>query len=139
MAGWHQTIVIGYVGKDAQMQYTQTGIAVTGFSVAVTEVWKDKNSGEKREKTTWYNVSVWNKMAEICSQYVRKGMQIMIKGSVSAQGYTNNAGEVTASLKLDAREVKFLGNRKDGDQSETTKGVEEQFQPPPTNPDDVPF
>lgn len=142
MSGWHQTIVIGYVGKDATLQYTQSGVAIANFSVAVTDVWKDKSTGEKRERTTWYNVSAWKALADISSKYIRKGMQIMVTGNVTAQGYTNNAGEVRASLNLNAREIKFLG-KKDESSSSGNAGEEGDeysgFTPPPTNSDDIPF
>jgi single-strand DNA-binding protein len=141
MAGWHQTIIIGNVGRDPEMKYLQSGQAVCSFSVAVGEVWYDKNTNEKREKTTWYRVSCWRKMAETANQYVHKGMQIMITGNVEARGYTNNAGEVTASLEITARDMKFLGGRRDGDQGGggEQRGDYDDFSPPPSSPDDIPF
>ena len=140
MSGWHQTIVIGNVGRDPELKYTQSGQAVCSFSVAVNDVWYDKNTNEKREKTTWYRVSCWAKMAETANQYVHKGMQIMITGNVTANGYTNNAGEVTASLELNARDMKFLGGRRDDSQGGGGQGdYSDDFSPPPSSPDDIPF
>ena len=139
MAGWHQTIVIGHVGKDAKLQYTQSGVAVSSFSVAVTEVWKDKDTGDKREKTTWYNVSAWKALADISSKYVRKGMQIMVTGTVTAQAYTNNEGEVAASLNLNAREIKFLGKKEESSSAGDASGGNPSDLPHYSSPDDIPF
>ena len=118
MASWHQTIIVGNVGNSPEIKYLQSGVAVCSFSVAVNEFWYDKGTNEKRDKITWYRVSCWQKMAETANQYVHKGMQIMIVGTVSVNAYTNNAGEAAASLELTAREIKFLGSRGDGNQDE---------------------
>jgi len=118
MASWHQTIIVGNVGNSPEIKYLQSGAAVCSFSVAVNEVWYDKNTNEKSDKTTWYRVSCWQKMAETANQYVRKGMQIMIVGTVSVNAYTNNAGEAAASLELAARDMKFLGRARRRQQDE---------------------
>ena len=118
MASWHQTIIVGNVGNSPEIKYLQSGVAVCSFSVAVNEVWHDKGTNEKRDKTTWYRVSCWQKMAETANQYVHKGMQIMIVGTVSVNAYTNNAGEAAASLELTARDMKFMSGRGDGNQDE---------------------
>ena len=114
--GYQQTIIIGNVGKAPELRYTQGGTAVCDFSVAVTESWKDTN-GERKEKTTWIKVTAWRALAEVCNQYVHKGMQIMVVGSVEASAYMNKSGEATASLDLNARDVQFLGSRNASGQS----------------------
>ncbi len=111
MAGWEQTVILGNVGRDPEMRYTQSGVAVCSFSVAVTQRWTQ--DGEQREKTNWYRVSAWRQLAEITNQYVHKGMQIMVVGTVEARGYTNNNNEPSASLELTARDIQFLGSRGD--------------------------
>ncbi|MCY3574732.1 MAG: single-stranded DNA-binding protein [Chloroflexi bacterium] len=110
---WHQTIVVGNLGSDPELRYLQSGQAVCNFSVAVSERWRDRNSGEQRERTTWYRVAAWGQLAETCNTYLSKGRQVMVTGNVSARGYLNNNGEAAASLDLTAREVRFLGNRGD--------------------------
>jgi len=139
MSGWHQTIIIGNVGREPELRQTPNGLAVCNFSVAVTDVWYDKNTDEKREKTTWYRVSCWRKLAETANQYVHKGMQIMIVGNVEAQAYMNNAGEPAASLELTARDMKFLGSKRDGTQGGGPGDDYDDFVPPPSNPNDIPF
>ena len=143
MAGYEYTIIIGNVGRDPELRYTQGGDAVCSFSVAVTTAWNDRQTGERREKTKWYRVSAWRKLAETCNTYVRKGMQIMIAGTVEAHGFTNNAGEAAASLELTAQTVQFLGRREGAQEGNTgdreQSGDSEDFAPPPRDPDDIPF
>ena len=113
---WHQTIIVGNLGGDPELRYMQNGRAVCNFSVAVTERWRDRQSNEQQEKTTWYRVAVWGNQAESCNTYLSKGRQVMVTGNVQARGYVNNNGEAVASLDLTARDVKFLSSGRDGDQ-----------------------
>lgn len=108
---YQQLIIIGNVGKEPELRYTPSGQGVCSFNVAVNRKWTDKNSNEKREKTTWFKVSAWRQLAETCSQYVHKGMQIMVIGEVEARSYTGNDGQTYVSLDVTAREVKFLGGK----------------------------
>ncbi len=108
---YQQITIIGNVGRDPEMRYTSSGAGVCSFSVAVSKRWTDRNTNEKREKTTWFSISAWRQLGETCSQYVRKGMRIMVVGEVSARAYTGQDGQPRASLDIDAREVKFLSTR----------------------------
>ena len=126
MAAFQQTIIIGNVGSDPEMRYTQSSVAVCSFSVAVTERWNDRTTGERHEKTNWYRVSCWRGLAETANQYVRKGMQIMIAGNVEASAYLAQDGQPRASLELTARDMQFLGSRgdntgNDGEQTPTAR------------------
>ncbi len=111
--GWHQTVIIGNLGGDPELRYLQSGQAVCNFSVAVSERWRDRQSGEQRERTTWYRVAAWGPLGETCNQYLARGRQVMVAGNVRARGYINNNGEAAASLDLTARDVQFLGGRGD--------------------------
>ncbi|MYD08994.1 MAG: single-stranded DNA-binding protein [Chloroflexi bacterium] len=111
---WHQTIIVGNLGGDPELRYLQSGRAVCNFSVAVSERWRDRQSEEQREKTTWYRVAVWGPQAETCNTYLSRGRQVMVIGNVQARGYVNNNGEAAASLDLTARDVRFLGGRDGG-------------------------
>ncbi len=113
---WHQTIIVGNLGGDPELRYMQNGRAVCNFSVAVSERWRDRQTEEQREKTTWYRVAVWGNQAEPCNTYLARGRQVMVIGNVQARGYVNNNGEAAASLDLTAREVRFLGGRDGGGQ-----------------------
>ena len=108
---WHQTIVVGNLGGDPELRYLQSGQAVCNFSVAVSERWRDRNTNEQRERTTWYRVAAWGGLGETCNQYLARGRQVMVIGNVQARAYINNNGEAAASLDLTARDVRFLGGR----------------------------
>ena len=108
---WQQTIIIGNVGRDAELSYTPQGVAVAKFSVAVSKV---SGKGEDRkEKTTWFRVTIWREKAENLHQYIKKGNKIMVIGEIDASAYTNKDGQPTASLDLTANNVQFLGSRND--------------------------
>lgn len=153
---WHQTIVVGNLGGDPELRYMQDGRAVCNFNVAASERWRDRQSGEQRERTTWYRVAVWGVRAESCNTYLSRGRQVMVIGNVSARGYINNNGEPAASLNLTAREVRFLGGRGDGEgyqgggqQGNQQRGGQQRGQHdgrasnypelPPSSVDDIPF
>lgn len=108
MPGYQHTTIIGHVGRDPEMRYTQDGTAVCSFSVAVTRKWSQ--GGERKEETTWFRVTAWRGLAETAGQYVHKGMQIMVAGRVSVSAYMKD-DEARATLELTARDMQFLGGR----------------------------
>lgn len=107
---WQQTIIVGNVA-NGELRYLQSGQAVYSFSVAVNESWTDQASGEKKEKTSWFKVSAWGKLAKVCNQYVQKGKQVMVVGTVEARAYLDKQSQPAASLDLRARDVRFLSGR----------------------------
>ena len=111
MSGYQYTVIIGNVGHDPDMRYTPQGVPVCDFSVAVTRKWKQGD--EQREETTWFKVVCWRALAEIASQYVVKGRQVMIAGRVSVDAYTDKQGEARATLELTAQDLQLLGARGD--------------------------
>jgi single-strand DNA-binding protein len=132
MAGYQYTVIIGNVGRDPELRYTPSGVAVCDFSVAVSRRWNDRQSNERREETTWFKVTCWRQLAEIANQYVVKGRQVMIAGRVSADAYIGNDGDARASLNLTALDMQLLGRRDDvyegGDSGDY-----------PNEPEDLPF
>lgn len=133
MAGYQYTVIVGNVGRDPELRYTQSGVAVCDFSVAVNRRWTDRNTNEPREKTTWFRVSAWRGLAETCNEYVHKGMLVMVTGEIDASAYLSKENkEPKASLELTAREVQFLSGRDDEDGDE-----EEDYKP--YDPNDLPF
>jgi len=135
MAGYQYTIIIGNVGRDPEMKYTQAGVAVCDFSVAVSKSWTDKTTNEKREKTTWFRVTAWRGLAETVNTYVHKGMQIMVTGEVNVSAYTGNDGEAKASLELTANDIQFLSRK--GENGGSGNGG---YSGPPADEDDpLPF
>lgn len=140
MAGWEQTIIIGNVGRDPELKYLPSGSAVCNFSVAVTTRWNDRQTNERREKTNWYNISAFNKSAEILNQYVTKGMPIMIEGTVSARAYMGQDNQPRASLDIRVNNFQFLGGRGDGDSNYNDGGGYDGNQGGnPQDLDDIPF
>ncbi len=110
---FQQTIIVGNVGRDPEMNYTPQGIAVCKFSVAVNKV---TGKGENRkEKTIWFRVTVWRERAETASQYIKKGMRVMVIGEVDVSAYTDKNGQPAASLELTAHDFKFLDRRGEGE------------------------
>jgi single-strand DNA-binding protein len=118
MAGYESTTIIGNVGRDVESRQTASGSNVSTWSVAVTTKWTDSQSGEKREKVNWYKVTAWGKLAEIAAQYVKKGAQIMVVGTVTASAYMGQDGEPRASLELRADTFQLLGSNAARDESE---------------------
>ena len=106
---YQQIILIGNLGNEPELRHTASGMPVCSFRLAVNKHWTTQD-GEKREKTTWFRVSTWQKQAELVNQYLSKGRQVMVIGEVEeANAYTNKAGEAAATIEVTARVVKFLG------------------------------
>lgn len=117
---FQQVIVIGNVGKDPEFRYTPQGIAVADFSVAVSK--KTGKGEDRKEKTTWFKVTVWRERAETVSQYVKKGMKIMVIGEVEARAYIDKNNQPQATLELTANDFKFLDSKRDDDQGGEASG-----------------
>lgn len=108
MAGsYNKIIIIGNLGRDPEMRYLPSGDPVTSFSVATSERWKDR-SGQQQERTTWFRVSAFNKLAETCNQFLHKGSYVYVEGSLSQQEYTDREGQPRQSLEVRAREMRML-------------------------------
>lgn len=131
MASLNKTQIIGNVGRDVNFKYTQSGVPVADFSVAVTERFGGKDGGEKKEVTTWFRVTCWRNLAEIANQYIRKGTQVYVEGRIEVSSYLNKAGEASATLELTADSFQMLGGKGNGEQK--ADGL------PVPNGEDVPF
>lgn len=111
---FQQLTLIGNLGGDPEMRYTPSGKAVTNFSVAVTRSWTDAN-GERQEKTIWFRVNCWDKMALTAAQYLTKGRQVFVIGEIEEpRVFTDRNGEHRAALDVRAHTIKFLGKAADG-------------------------
>lgn len=116
MAGYQQTIIVGNVGRDPNFKYTQGGVAVCDFSVAVTrrKGGKTDETGKKTPQevtTTWFRVTCWRDQAEIANEYVRKGTQIMVVGTVEVNPYIDKNNAPAATLELTAQTFQLLGTK----------------------------
>ena len=112
---YQRIIIIGRLGRDPEMRYTSTGEAVVSFSVATDKRWTDKE-GNAQQKTVWFRVTAWRKLAEICNQYLHKGMQVMVEGEMAEpKAYLDKSGNPACSLDLTAAIMKMLGSREQGE------------------------
>ena len=115
---YSSTQIIGNLGRDPEMKYLQDGTAVTSFSVATSRKWTNA-AGVAQEKTTWWKVTTWRKLAEVCNSYLSKGRQVFVEGEASVSSWLGKDGEAMATLELRADTVKFLGSKQDaGDETE---------------------
>lgn len=110
MSSVNKAILVGRLGKDPELRYTASGSPVTRFSIATSESWTDK-SGEKKEKTQWHNIVAWNKLADICSQYLVKGKQVYIEGRIETREYDDRDGNKRRITEIIAREMVMLDSR----------------------------
>ena len=109
MGSMNRAIIIGNIGKDAEMRYTQGGTAVASFSVATTESFKDKD-GNKKEDTQWHNIVVWGKTAESIAQYLLKGKQVAIEGKIQTRKWQDKEGKDRWTTEIRADRVVLLGS-----------------------------
>lgn len=117
MASVNKAILIGNLGKDPELRYMPNGDAVCSFSIATSEQWTDKASGEKREATEWHNIVAFRKLAEICGQYLAKGSQVYIEGRIKTEKWQDKEGNDRYTTKIYADNMKMLGGKRDGEQS----------------------
>ena len=108
MPSLNRVEIIGHMGRDPETKYTPSGAAVCRFSVATSEKWTDKASGEKKERTEWHNVQAWGKLAEICEQYGRKGGLVYVSGSLRTNEWEDKDGQKKSRTEINAVEVLFL-------------------------------
>ena len=115
--GINKVILVGNLGQDPEIRYTADGRPIANFSIATSESWKDKNSGEKREKTEWHRLVVFGKLAEICGEYLSKGRQVYIEGKLQTRKWQGQDGQdrYTTEIVVDQRGImQMLGTREGG-------------------------
>jgi len=126
---YQSTVVVGHLGRDPEMRYTPDGTPVTTFNIATTRRWTNAE-GQAQEKTTWFRVTAWRKLAETCNQYLTKGRLVLVEGEIDASAWTaKTTGEPRATLELRARTVRFLGGRAERVEAaeEAAPGAEEEI------------
>lgn len=153
MSGINKVIVVGRLGADPEVKYTNNGVAVARFSVATSDQWLDKTTGEKKERTEWHRVVVWNKLAELCGQYLGKGKQVYVEGPLQTRSWEDRDGVKRFTTEIRALTVQFLGaSQGQTDYSRPTSPTTPSApsEPPPEDPfsgepaavsedDDIPF
>ena len=123
--GVNKVILVGNLGQKPEMRYTQTKTAVATLSIATSESWKDKESGEQREKTEWHRVVFFGKLAEIAGQYLDKGSQLYVEGKLQTRKWQDKDGNDKYTTEILGNEMNMLGGR----QSSGDGGAYDQSQP----------
>ena len=131
----NKVILIGNLGADPEVRYAQSGTAVANFRIATTETWR-KADGEREELTEWHRIVAFGKLAEICGQYLSKGMRVYIEGRLQTRKWEDRDGNQRFTTEIVAREMKMLSPRTGGGQQQ--QQLEEPPFPEPMD-DDVPF
>lgn len=111
MASVNKVILVGNLGKDPESRYMPNGDAVVNITLATTDTWKDKNSGEKKEATEWHRVVFFRKLAEIAGQYLKKGSQVYIEGSLKTRKWQDKDGQDRYTTEIVADTMQMLGSR----------------------------
>ncbi|WP_415037000.1 single-stranded DNA-binding protein [Azonexus sp.] len=111
MASVNKVILVGNLGRDPEVRYTATGDAMCNLSIATTDNWRDKASGERKEHTEWHRVSFFGKTAEVCGQYLKKGSQIYVEGSLRTRKWTDKDGQEKYSTEIRGDTMQMLGGR----------------------------
>jgi single-strand DNA-binding protein len=141
--GINKAIVLGNLGKDPEIRYAANGNAIASFSIATSESWKDKNSGEKVEKTEWHRISAFGKLAEIIGEYLKKGSQVYIEGKIQTRKWQGKDGSDRYTTEIVASEMQMLGGKQDGgQQSSAPSGTAPPATVQPANADfddEIPF
>lgn len=114
MGSVNKVIIVGNLGKDADVRYTSGGSAVATISVATTEVWTDKSSGERQEKTEWHRVVIWGKTAENLKDYLTKGKQIYVEGKLQTRKWQDRDGNDKYTTEVRSDRIVLLGSRGGG-------------------------
>ena len=109
--GINKVILVGNLGADPDTRYMPSGDAVTNISLATTESWKDKSSGDQQERTEWHRVVFFGRLAEIAAEYLRKGSQVYVEGQLRTRKWTDKQGQDRWSTEIVAREMQMLGGR----------------------------
>lgn len=108
MPSLNRVEIIGHVGREPEMKYTPSGSGVCKFSVATSEKWTDKASGDKKERTEWHGVQAWGKLAEVCGKYVVKGMLVYVSGNLRTNEWEDKEGVKRSRTEINADSVLFL-------------------------------
>lgn len=115
----NKVILLGRLGQDPELKYTPTGMAVCNFSLATSEKWKDK-AGQDQERTEWHRVVVWGKIAELCNQYLTKGRQAYLEGSLQTRSWDDKDGNKRYTTEINAKTVQFIGGAPGGGNGSNT-------------------
>ncbi|PXF63848.1 single-stranded DNA-binding protein [Kangiella spongicola] len=134
--GINKVILVGNLGKDPEIRYTADGRAIANITVATSETWKDKSSGQQQERTEWHRVVIFGKLAEIAGEYLRKGSQVYFEGKLQTRKWQDQSGQdkYTTEVVVDINgQMQMLGGRSGGGGGDTSFGSNNQQRPQQQN------
>lgn len=129
MAGVNKAVLVGHLGRDPEIRYSESGTAVANFSIATSEKWTDKQTGEVKERTEWHRIVAWGRIGESCAKYLAKGRQVYVEGRIQTREWEDKEGVKRRTTEINAQSVVFLGGKSDGQPASD----------PPPEDDQVPF
>ena len=138
MSGINKVILIGHLGQDPDIKYTADGTAVANFSIATSEEWTDKNTGEKKQRTEWHRIVVWRRLAEICGEYISKGSQVFIEGKLQTRKWEDKDNITHYITEVIANNVQFLSSKSTGNENVSAESGIPKSEVTPEG-DDIPF
>ena len=140
MAGINKVIIVGHLGNDPEMRSMPNGEAVANISVATSEAWTDKNTGERREVTEWHRIVFYRKLAEICGQYLKKGAQVYIEGRLRTRKWQDQNGQDRYTTEIQGDVMQMLGTRpQSADGANNSQPKPQQDASANTFDDSIPF
>lgn len=145
--GINKVILVGNLGGDPETRYMPSGSAVTNITVATNESWKDKQTGEQKDRTEWHKVAMFNRLAEVAAEYLRKGSQVYIEGKLRTRKWQDKSGQDRWTTEIIADEMQMLGGRGGGGGGSAPMSSGQDSDPPSAAPqpgpddfdDDIPF
>ena len=126
MRGVNEVTIVGTLGADPEVKQFSNGGSITIISVATSEQWNDKQTGERREQTEWHRITLGNKLGEIAAQYLRKGSQAYVKGKLKTRKYQDQTGQDRFVTEIHAMEMQMLGGKGDNTQQQNNGGYQQQ-------------
>lgn len=140
MAGINKVIIVGHLGNDPEMRSMPNGEAVANISVATSEAWTDKNTGERREVTEWHRIVFYRKLAEICGQYLKKGAQVYIEGRLRTRKWQDQNGQDRYTTEIQGDVMQMLGTRpQSADGANNSQPMPQQDESANAFDDSIPF
>lgn len=136
MSGVNKVIIVGFLGGNPEMRSMPNGDAVTNVSIATSETWIDKNSGEKKEKTEWHRVIFFRRQAEIAAQYLKKGSLVYIEGQISTRKWQDKNGQDHYTTEIFGSDLKMLNTR---DNNQDSQPKPQKTEVLPDDSDNIPF
>lgn len=122
MSSLNKVLLIGNLGRDPEVRYMPNGDPVCNFSIATSEVWNDRSSGQRQERTEWHNITLYRRLAEVAGQYLKKGSSVYIEGRIQSRKYTGKDGVERTAYEIIGNEMKMLGSRSGSSSAEYDGG-----------------